>query len=139
MSNRRLDSEQVRSHPIWAAMMQVYDGAVSGDRPRTDAVIAPEATMWDSHSMPLIRGRAELNAVRDRRPPAAADAPAPTIDADPECLQLFGEVAVLVHTFTVRSGASRVLVRNTSVWHRDDERWLMQHNHEDVVADQPPG
>jgi hypothetical protein len=135
MSNL-LDGEDVRPHPIWAAMLQVYDGAMTGDRARTDAVIAPEATMWDSHSMPLIRGRDELDAVRDQRQPGAAEPTTLTIEPHPECLRLFGDVAVLVHTFTVRSGQERFFVRNTSVWGREEERWLMQHNHEDVVEGQ---
>lgn len=133
MTNLGLDGEGVRSHPVWAAMMQVYDGALAGDRPRTDAVISPQATLWDSHSMPLIRGRDELNAVRDQRPPDADDTPSPTIEARPECLRLFGDVAVLAHTFTFRSERSSFFVRNTSVWRREGGQWLMQHNHEDVV------
>jgi ketosteroid isomerase-like protein len=120
---------------VWAAVNALYAGFLAGDRGAVDANIAQDATIWDSAHKPLIRGRAELDAVRDARPassprPAALDARDPVVD-------VFGDVAlvrhVLVVSFAPESGAREERIRNTSVWRKMDGRWLCVHNHEDVV------
>jgi Domain of unknown function (DUF4440) len=126
-----------KNHPAWLGMLDVYAGAVSGDRMRVDSNISPEATMFDSHSMPLIHGRGELNAVRDDRP--AGDPnwdSAATIDAfDPEIYELADGTVLLLHRFVYAAGDERFAVRNTSVWQREGDHWFMVHNHEDVFDD----
>jgi ketosteroid isomerase-like protein len=114
----------------------IYAGFLAGDRTAIDAHIAPEATIWDSAHEPLIRGREELDAVRDARPP---DGPAPVdlVATDP-VIDVFGDVAlvrhVLVATFAPEAGLLDRRIRNTSVWRKVDGRWLCIHNHEDVVS-----
>jgi ketosteroid isomerase-like protein len=120
---------------VWAAVNAIYAGFLAGDREAIDRHIAPDATIWDSASVPLIRGRAELDAVRDTRPP---DAPRPSrLDAVEPVIDVFEDVAlvrhVLVVTFPPESGEEEQRIRNTSVWRKLDGRWLCVHNHEDVV------
>jgi ketosteroid isomerase-like protein len=120
----------------WAAVKAIYAGFLAGDRAAIDAHISPEATIWDSAHESLIRGREELDAVRDARPP---DGPAPVdlVATDP-VIDVFGDVAlvrhVLVATFPPEAGLSDQRIRNTSVWRKVDGRWLCIHNHEDVVS-----
>lgn len=124
---------------IWAAMLDVYAGALAGDRARVDGHLDPDCTFWDSHSMPLIHGLPELQPVRDERPePEPGASPGSFEAARPE-VRVWGDTAVLLHVFQWFdwSGAVEFRARNTSVWRRgeQDGRWRMVHNHEDVTAD----
>jgi ketosteroid isomerase-like protein len=120
---------------VWAAVNAIYAGFLAGDREAIDRHIAPDATIWDSASEPLIRGRAELNAVRDAHPADGAQ-PSRLHAVDP-VIDVFEDVAlvrhVLVVTFPPESGEPEQRIRNTSVWRKVDGRWLCVHNHEDVV------
>ena len=116
---------------IWAAVNEIYDGFLAGDRARIDANIAPDATVWDSEHEPLLRGKAELDAVRDARP---AGGPSPTaLAASDPVIDVYGDLGVVRHVLTARfDGLPDVRIRNTSVWRRSEGRWLCVHNHEDV-------
>jgi ketosteroid isomerase-like protein len=121
---------------LWAAVNAIYDGFLAGDRAAIDANIAPDATIWDSAHAPLIRGKAELDAVRDARP---SDGPSPVeLRASEPVIDLYGDVGVVRHLLVARfapeSGRPEIRIRNTSVWRRDGGRWLCVHNHEDVVS-----
>jgi ketosteroid isomerase-like protein len=121
---------------VWAAVQAIYAGFLAGDRAAIDAHISPEATIWDSAHEPLIRGREQLDAVRDARPP---DGPAPVdlVATDP-VIDVVDDVAlvrhVLVVTFPPEAGLPEQRIRNTSLWRKVDGRWLCIHNHEDVVS-----
>lgn len=121
---------------VWSSVTAVYVGFLAGDRAAIDSHISPEATIWDSAHVPLIRGRNELDAVRDGRP---ADGMRP-IDLDPvdPVIDVFGDVALVRHllvvTFPPESGAPEQRIRNTSVWRKTRGRWLCVHNHEDVIG-----
>ena len=120
---------------VWAAVNAIYAAYLAGDRDAIDRHIAPDATIWDAAVEPLIRGRRELDALRDARP---SDAPRPSgLDAVDPVIDVFGDVAlarhVLVVTFAPESGEPGQRIRNTSVWRNVDGRWLCVHNHEDVV------
>ena len=121
---------------LWAAVTAIYDGYLAGDRTAVDARISPDATLWDASHAPLVRGRDELDALRDARP---ADAPKPSeIDAHDAVIDVFDDVAVVRHLLTVRyppgAGRAEQRIRNTGVWRRAaDGRWLCVHNHEDVL------
>ena len=121
---------------VWVAVNAIYAGFLGGDRDAIDANIAPDATMWDSAHEPLIRGRHELDAVRDARP---ADEPQPAkLEAIDPVIDVLGDVALVRHVLVVGfppgSGRSEQRIRNTSVWRRIEGRWLCMHNHEDVVG-----
>lgn len=127
-----MDSE---SQALWAAVNAIYDGFLAGDREAIDANISPEATIWDSAHEPLVRGKAQLDAVRDARPVGGAS-PAELVASDP-VIDVFGDVGlvrhVLVARFAPESGEPEQRIRNTSVWRKVDGRWLCVHNHEDVL------
>jgi ketosteroid isomerase-like protein len=116
---------------IWAAVNGIYDGFLAGDRAQIDSHIASDATVWDSAHEPLLRGKADLDAVRDARP---AGAPTPVeLRASDEVIDVYGDVGVVRHVLTVGfDGLPDERIRNTSVWRRIEGRWLCVHNHEDV-------
>ena len=116
---------------IWAALNEIYAGFLAGDRARTDRSIDPTATIWDSEEPGLVRGKDELDAVRNRRPPSAP--PEELVASDP-VIDVFGDVAVVRHLLTVVADGRTTRIRNTSVWRRRDGAWLVVHNHEDVLG-----
>jgi len=124
-----MDSESAQ---VWAAVNAIYSGFLAGDRDAIDRHIAIDATVWDSAHEPLVRGRAELDAVRDARP---ADGPRPLdLQATEPVIDVFGDVALVRHVLVVTLPHAQERIRNTSVWRRVDGHWLCVHNHEDVVG-----
>ena len=120
---------------VWNAVEAIYAGFLAGDRDAIDRNFSPDATIWDSAHGPLIRGKSELDALRDARP---AGAPSPAaLEATEPVVDVFGEVALVRHVLLVRfppgSGEPEQRIRNTSVWRLRDGRWLCVHNHEDVL------
>lgn len=120
---------------IYEAMLEIYAGAISGDRTRSDAHIAEDSTLWDAHAMPLVHGREELDAVRDTRPSPST----PKLDREfstrlPE-VTVWGDIGLLLHYLSFRpaNGGAPHRIRNSSVWQRRNGAWLMVHNHEDVM------
>ena len=119
---------------VWAATLDVYQGFLAGDRARIDGQLHPDATFWDTDEAELIRGRGELDAARDRRPPADGPARVVALDASDPVIDVWGPTALARHWLTVRfgDGTPAQSVRVTSVWRLTDGRWLAVHNHEDV-------
>jgi ketosteroid isomerase-like protein len=118
---------------VWQRVNAIYAGFLAGDRAAIDRNLAPDATMWDSEHEPLIRGKAELDAVRDARPTGGA---APTaLEARDPVIDVLGDVAVVRHLLVATfADQPEIRVRNTSVWRRDGDEWLCAHNHEDVIG-----
>lgn len=118
---------------VWDAVQSIYDGFLAGDRDAVDANISPAATMWDSAHEPLLRGKAELDAVRDARP---TDGPKPaSLRAIDPVIDVYGDVALVRHVLLVElPDTTTERIRNTSVWRKDEGRWRCVHNHEDVVG-----
>ena len=121
---------------VWEAVNGIYAGFLAGDRAAIDRNISPDATMWDSEHEPLIRGKTELDAVRDARP-AGGSSPTKLEARDP-VIDVWGDVAivrhVLVATFPAETEQDEIRIRNTSVWRRNGDAWLCVHNHEDVIG-----
>jgi ketosteroid isomerase-like protein len=121
---------------LLAAVNAIYEGFLAGDREAIDRNISPDATMWDSSHEPLLRGKAELDAVRDARPPDGAKPS--SLEAIDPVIDVFGNIGlvrhVLVASFPPESGKPEVRIRNTSVWRKTGDRWLCLHNHEDVLG-----
>ena len=117
---------------VWSAVRAIYAGFLAGDREAIDRNISPDATIWDSEHGPLVRGRGELDALRDARP---ADGPTPAgLEATEPVIDVFGDVAVVRHVLVATfAGEPKQRIRNTSVWRLIDRRWLCVHNHEDLV------
>ena len=122
---------------IWAAMLDVYGGALAGDRRRVDAHLDPGCTFWDSHSMPLVRGLTELDGVRDARSTDPAGTPV-RFEAVRLDVRIWDGTALLIHAFRLfdDGGATLFTARNSSVWRGSGARWSMVHDHEDVVAEE---
>jgi ketosteroid isomerase-like protein len=121
------------STEVWAAVNAIDAGFLAGDREAIDRHIAADATIWDSAREPLVRGRDELDAVRDARP---ANGPRPSrLDAVDPVIDVFGDTAVVRHVLVITfpDGAPEQRIRNTSIWRKVDGRWLCVHNHEDVL------
>ncbi|MET3805812.1 ketosteroid isomerase-like protein [Nakamurella sp. UYEF19] len=122
---------------IWAATLDIYAGFLASDRPRIDAHLHPDATFWDTDEPELISGRAELDAVRDRRPAADGGRTVTALDGVDPVIDVWGDTALARHWVTVRFSSNDVpaqSVRVTTVWRLTDGRWLAVHNHEDVRA-----
>ena len=120
------------SDAVWSAVTGIYAAFLAGGRTAIDARISPDATMWDAFHEPLIRGRDELDAVRDARP-ADGGQPADLRAHDP-VIDVFGDVALVRHLLTVVYPDGREQrLRNTGVWRRSDDGWLCVHNHEDLL------
>ena len=122
---------------VWTVITGMYAGYTAGDRERIDSFLDPEATIWDSATPELIRGRTELNRVRDSRP-TAEDGPAETgLTAYGEVVDVFGDLAVARYWLRVdfRTAPSE-LARNTAVLRRahSDGHWLVVHLHEDIQS-----
>ena len=116
---------------IWAALNEIYAGFLAGDRARIDRHIDPSATIWDAFEPDQIRGKGELDELRDRRPPGA---PPSAIEASDPVIDIWGDIALVRHLLSVVEDGRTTRVRNTSVWRRQDGEWLCVHNHEDVLA-----
>ncbi|HLX21592.1 MAG TPA: DUF4440 domain-containing protein [Gaiellaceae bacterium] len=112
---------------IWSAVNDIYAAFLAGDRDRIDSHISPDATVWDSSEPGLVRGKAELDALRERRPPGE---PPASIEATDPVIDVWGDTALVRHLLTVGD----IRVRNTSVWRRRGDDWVCVHNHEDVLA-----
>jgi len=121
---------------VWERVKAIYAGFLAGDRDAIDRNIAPDATMWDSVHEPLIRGKDELDVIRDAR---SANGPAPaSLEAVDPVIDVLGDVAVVRHvlvaTFPPDARQTEIRIRNTSVWRRHEDAWLCVHNHEDVIG-----
>jgi ketosteroid isomerase-like protein len=111
----------------------IYAAFLAGDRRAIDANISPDATVWDSEHEALVRGRQQLDAVRDARSP---DGSTPTgLEALDPVIDVFGDVALVRHVLVATfPDLPDERIRNTSVWRKVDGRWLCIHNHEDIVS-----
>lgn len=122
---------------LYDAVYAMYDAYLSRDRERADGYIADDVTLWDTEHEPLVHGLSGLNALRDSRPTGSVDAVA-GIDVTEPLIDVWGDTALVRHTFTVRftdAAARPERVRNTGVWRRREGRWLIVHNHEDVLPE----
>ncbi len=131
-TSERLDADQ-----IWSAVLAMYDAYLAGDRERSNRLIAPDVTLWDSEHEPLVVGRDELDALRDTRPAPTEASRVTAIETGSPVIDVWGDVALCRHTFEVvfaDPDRPRERVRNTGVWQRRDGRWLVVHNHEDVLT-----
>ena len=121
---------------IWAAQNEMYRGFETKDRARIDRHIHPDCTIWDSEHEELVRGLDGLNAVRAARPVGDNEVKVASLEASNPVIDVWGDVAVLRHMLVVRfvDTIPDERIRNTGVWRRTAQGWLVAHNHEDVLA-----
>jgi hypothetical protein len=120
---------------IWDAFLEIYRGALTGNRELSNRHIAPDATLWDVDEPQLIHGLAELEQTRDRR--VATDSSLVAISPEPPVIDVWGSTALVRHYFEVTlataAGTESIRVRNTSVWREISGRWMAVHNHEEAI------
>ncbi|MBK3571163.1 DUF4440 domain-containing protein [Streptomyces sp. MBT62] len=120
---------------MWTVITGMYEAYTAGDRERIDSFLDPEATIWDSATRELIRGRTELNRVRDGRP-TSEDGPEETgLTAYDQVVDVFGDLAVARYWLRVDyRAAPPELARITAVLRRAGSggHWLVVHLHEDI-------
>jgi len=123
---------------IWEAFIEIYQGALTGNRELSNRHIAPDATLWDAAEPQLIHGLAELELTRDRR--VSGDSSLVSISPEPPVIDVWGSTALVRHYFEVTlataAGTELIRVRNTSVWREVAGRWVVVHNHEDAIGPQ---
>jgi hypothetical protein len=121
---------------IWAAFLEIYQGAVTGRRELSNRHIAFDATLWDAAEPQLINGLAELELTRDRR--VSGDSSLVSVSPEPPVIDVWGSTALVRHYFAVTlattSGTELMRIRNTSVWREIAGRWVVVHNHEDAIG-----
>ena len=120
---------------IWAGVRKMLDSFLAGDRQTADDFIHQDVTLWDSVERELIVGLAGLNALRDSRPVSAGPTVVQEIRNENPVIDIYGDVAVVRYDLTIRfkNGAPDEKIRNSAVWRRFPEGWLVIHNHEDVL------
>ncbi|WP_406450594.1 nuclear transport factor 2 family protein [Streptomyces sp. NBC_01622] len=120
---------------VWTVITGMYEGYTAGDRERIDSFLDPEATIWDSATRELIRGRTELNHVRDSRPTSEGGPDETGLTAYDQVVDVFGDLAVARYWLRVDyRAAPPELARITAVLRRagPDGHWLVVHLHEDI-------
>lgn len=120
---------------IWSGVRKMLDSFLAADRKSADDFIHQDATMWDSVQPKLIVGLDGLNALRDARPASAGPSNVAEIMTENPVIDIYGDIAVLRYELVVRfkDGSPDENIRNSAVWRRFPEGWLVIHNHEDVL------
>ncbi len=113
----------------------MYDAYMTGDREKSNANIAAEATMWDSERRDMVFGLDGLEALRDSRPAPDPTTAVASLEAIDPIVTVWGDIALLRHILIVHYADGRSdYVRNTAVWRRGQDRLQVVHNHEDVFV-----
>ena len=113
----------------------MLDSFLAGDRQTADDFIHQDVTLWDSVVPELIMGLDGLNALRDARPASAGPSSVKEICNENPVIDIYGDIAVVRYDLFVRfkNEAPDEIIRNSAVWRRFPEGWLVIHNHEDVL------
>ncbi|WP_425558553.1 YybH family protein [Catenulispora subtropica] len=114
-------------------MTGMYQAFMTGDRDRVDAFLDPDATIFDSETPRLACGKADLDRIRDSRPPATEGGGQAVLTAFSQVVDIFDDLAVARYWLRVEfPGLAPELVRNTAVLQRHRDGWLIAHLHEEV-------
>lgn len=120
---------------IWSGVRKMLDSFLAGDRQSADDFIHESVTLWDSVQPKLIIGLSGLNALRDARPASAGPTVVKEILTENPVIDIYGDIAIVRYELIVHfnNGAPDENIRNSAVWRRFPEGWLVIHNHEDVL------
>ncbi len=124
---------------VWTVITSMYRAFTIGDRSHVDSFLDPGATFFDSENPDLVRGKTELDRIRDRRPAPEAGPRETGFKAHDEVIDIFGDLALARYWLRVDFAALPALaVRNTAVLRRSRGLWRIIHLHEDVQHDTVP-
>ena len=120
---------------IWSGVRKMLDSFLAGDRQTADDFIHQDVTLWDSVVPELIIGLEGLNALRDARTVSAGPSSIKEISNENPVIDIYGDIAVVRYDLFVRfkNEAPDEIIRNSAVWRKFPEGWLVIHNHEDVL------
>ncbi len=120
---------------VWAAVATVYAGFLGGDAGAVNSVLDADVTIWNHDHVPLMRGTADLDAVRAARVSDPSPGPAVTgLVPHGVLVDAHGDVAWCRHLLDVATAdGSTSTARVTDVLRREDGRWRIVHHHEQEV------
>ncbi|WP_198169410.1 nuclear transport factor 2 family protein [Herbidospora daliensis] len=121
---------------VAAAIDDMYDAFLAGDRPRFDSHLHPEVTTWESHLPGPLRTRAELDAYRAERDAAGARPSLDSLRAREMRVDVWGDTAVARYVLVaVAPGGPPEHTRVTDVLRRTAAGWAIVHHHAELVRD----
>jgi ketosteroid isomerase-like protein len=137
-----MNGSAVDEQQVWAAQRAMYDGFLAGDPDAVDAHLHPDATIWLTETLDLVRGTAGLDERRAQRPSGDGVPKARRLDIEDPVTTFWGEdTALTQHFLRVRysgDAAPEELMRVSGAWRLIDERWVMVANHEEQVEGGTP-
>ncbi|GAB1818780.1 DUF4440 domain-containing protein [Herbidospora sp. RD11066] len=121
---------------VAAAIEDMYDAFLAGDRARFDTYLHPDVTTWETHLPGPLRTRAELDAYRARRDAAGARPSLDSLTAEEMRVDVWGDTAVARYVLVaVAPGAGPEHTRVTDVLRRSATGWAIVHHHAELVRD----
>ncbi|MEV8515270.1 nuclear transport factor 2 family protein [Dactylosporangium sp. NPDC051484] len=126
---------------IAAAIDDMYDAFLAGDRGRFDAHLDPDVTTWESHLPGPLRTRAELDEYRERRDAAGRRPLLAELVARAKRIDVWGDVGVARYELHARTAGQMPseapdqvsVTRVTDVLRRTGDGWLIVHHHAELV------
>ncbi|MEV6521753.1 nuclear transport factor 2 family protein [Longispora sp. NPDC051575] len=101
-----------------------------GDRPAFDAHLHPDLTMWETDAPDLLRGLADLDALRDRRAPAVDAVPPVSVAPEDLLIEEWDDTGLARYVLRAAyAGRPDTLFRVTDVFRRDGSGWRIVHHH----------
>lgn len=125
-----LDEDQ---SAVWAVLLDLYQAYLDSDRPRLEAHIADECTLFDS-AQPSMMTKADLQRVRSDEP--STDPRPYALPATNPIIRIWDDTALEVHSLGAlfEDESLNQTLRCSSVLRRVDGRWLIVHHHEELLT-----
>lgn len=118
---------------IPAAFDRIYAAFLAGDTGTLDSYLDPDITIWIPPEPQLSLGIGGLDAIRARRPADAGVNTATSVAVHDMLVHSHQDVAWARHVLVVELAGETEVMRVTSVWRRDESRWVQVHSHEDLL------
>jgi ketosteroid isomerase-like protein len=127
---------------IAAAIDDMYDAFLAGDRRRFDGHLHAEVTTWETHLPGPLRTREQLDAYRDGRDSAGHRPRLAVLVARDKRIDVWGDTAVARYLLVARGTGERdraESTRVTDVLRRVDGSWVIVHHHAELLRDETTG
>lgn len=119
---------------VAAALDDMYDAFLAGDRARFDSHLHPEVTTWETHLPGPLRTRAELDAYRAERDAAGPRPPLESLTTTEMRVDVWGDTAVARYVLVaVAPGEEPEHTRVTDVLRRSPTGWAIVHHHAELL------